>query len=195
LLLTKKENQGVDMACKILETEIQDLKIITPQVFADDRGYFFESYKFSEFDNIGFDAKIAQINQSFSHKNVVRGLHFQVGESAQAKLVRCLSGEIYDVAVDLRKSSPTFGKSFGIHLSSENKKMFYIPIGFANGFSTLSDSAEIIYNVFGGEYNSRAESGIRFDDQDLKIDWQVKNPIVTPKDLALPYLRDLKDFF
>ena len=183
------------MPCNVVETGINDLKIVEPRVFGDERGYFFEAYKFSEYCEKGIEGKIVQVNQSFSNENVVRGLHFQVGDSAQAKLVRCLSGEIYDVAVDLRKSSPTFGKVFGINLSAENKKMLYIPIGFAHGFSTLSKTAEIIYNVFGGEYNPAAESGIRFDDETLKIDWQVENPIVTEKDLALPYLRDLKTFF
>lgn len=183
------------MTFKITETTICDLKIIEPELFIDQRGYFFESYKFSEFcENIAGE-KIVQINQSFSHKNVIRGLHFQTGNGAQAKLIRCLSGEIYDVALDLRKSSSTFGKIFGINLSQKNKKMLYIPAGFAHGFSTLSKSSEIIYNVFGSEYNSSLESGVRFDDKDLKINWKVANPIINTKDLALPYLRDLKTFF
>lgn len=180
---------------KIINTEIADLKIIEPQIFKDERGYFFETYKFSEFLEEGISDKIVQINQSFSYQNVIRGLHFQVEPYGQAKLVKCLTGEIYDIAVDLRKSSPTFGKHFSINLSSENKKMLYIPIGFAHGFSTLSETAQVEYAVFGGEYNTQSESGIRHDDADLNIDWQVKNPIVSKKDEQLPLLKDSNRFF
>lgn len=183
------------MTFEILETGFSDLKIIEPKVFTDERGYFFESYKFTEFCENFVDGKIVQINQSFSRKNVVRGLHFQIGDSAQAKLVRCLSGEIYDVVLDLRKASTTFGRVFGLNLSQKNRKMIYIPVGFAHGFSTLSESAEIAYNIFGSEYNLSAERGVKFDDADLKIDWKVVNPIVSEKDLSLPYLRDLKTLF
>ncbi len=165
---------------------ISDLKIITPRLFKDSRGYFFESYKHSAFKEIGINDNFIQSNQSLSYKGVVRGLHFQIGNSAQAKLVRCLRGEVYDVAVDLRKNSPTFGQHFGINLSAENRAMLYIPIGFAHGFSVLSDEAEVFYNVSGGEYNPKSEGGIRFDDPSLAIDWKVSNPIVSEKDLLLP---------
>ncbi len=180
---------------KILNTEISGLKIIEPTVFADSRGYFFESYKASLFEENEIAGKIVQINQSFSTQNVIRGLHFQKSPHGQAKLVRCLSGEIYDVAVDLRKNSATFGQHFSINLSAENKKMLYIPIGFAHGFSTLSNEAEIQYLVFGSQYNKTAESGIKYNDETLKINWQVKDEVVSEKDLELPSFKDLKDFF
>lgn len=180
----------------IVETnQFSGLKIITPKLFKDSRGYFFETYKASAFKEFGLADDFIQTNQSFSFQNVVRGLHFQTGQSAQAKLVRCLRGEIYDVAVDLRKNSPTFGKFFGIHLSAENNVMFYIPVGFAHGFSVLSEEAEVSYNVSGGEYDQKSEAGIRFDDPSLAIDWKVKNPIVSDKDQILPFLNDLPNFF
>lgn len=175
--------------------EFSGLKIIEPKIFKDDRGYFFETYKASSFKEMGLADEFVQANQSFSIKGVIRGLHFQTAASAQAKLVRCLRGEIYDVALDLRKSSPTFGKYFGIILSAQNRQMFYIPKGFAHGFSTLSDEAEVLYNVSGGEYDPKSEGGVRFDDPEIAIDWQVKNPIVSDKDKILPFLKDLKNFF
>jgi len=180
---------------KIINTEIADLKIIEPQIFQDERGYFFETYKFSKFLEEGISDKIVQINQSFSNQNVIRGLHFQTSPYGQAKLVKCLSGEIYDVAVDLRKSSPTFGRHFGVNLSGENKKMLYIPVGFAHGFSVISAEARVEYAVFGAEYQPKAEAGIKFDNEDLNIDWKVKNPIVSVKDKILPALKDLKNLF
>ncbi len=179
----------------VTTNEFEGLKIIEPKLFKDGRGYFFETYKKTAFEQFGVADKIVQTNQSFSSQNVVRGLHFQTGKHAQAKLVRCLSGEIYDVAVDLRKNSPTFGQFFGINLSAQNHLMFYIPIGFAHGFSVLSNTAEVPYDVFGGEYNKESEAGIRFDDPILKIDWKVKDPILSDKDLLLPYFDDSKNFF
>ena len=183
------------MNFSVTNSSIKGLQIIEPKLFKDSRGYFFETYKTKAFKEFGIADELVQTNQSFSRKNVVRGLHFQTGKYAQAKLVRCLSGEIYDVAVDLRKDSPTFGKFFGINLSAQNHLMLYIPIGFAHGFSVLSNEAEVSYNVFGGEYNKESEGGIRFDDSTLKIDWKVKEPIVSDKDLILPFLNDLKNFF
>jgi dTDP-4-dehydrorhamnose 3,5-epimerase len=180
---------------KILNSEISGLKIIEPSVFADSRGYFFESYKSSLFAENEIAGQIVQINQSFSTKNVIRGLHFQKSPHGQGKLIRCLSGEILDVAVDLRKNSATFGQHFAINLSGENKKMLFIPIGFAHGFSTLSREAEIQYLVFGSQYNKEAESGVKYNDENLKINWQVSNEIVSEKDLELPSFTDLKDFF
>ena len=174
------------------ETAIEKLVILEPRAFEDSRGYFFESYKHSAFTDMGIKDPIAQSNQSRSQKNVVRGLHFQKGAFAQAKLVRCLQGVIYDVAVDLRKDSKTYGKHFGIELTSENRKMLYVPKGFAHGFSVLSESADVFYDVFGGEYNKESEGGIRFDDPDVDINWQVNNPIVSDKDLELPFLKDFK---
>jgi len=117
-------------------------------------------------------------------------MHFQVGPKQQSKLVRCIKGEIFDCVVDLRKSSKTFGKVFGINLSEENKLMLYVPEGFAHGFSVLSKEAEVSYKV-SAEYDPKSEQGIRFDDPDLAIDWKVKNPIVSSKDQILPFLKDL----
>lgn len=183
------------MNFNVTTNQFPGLKIIEPKLLKDERGYFFESYKSSSFKAFGIEDNFIQSNQSFSYRNVIRGLHFQTGKSAQAKLVRCIRGEIYDVVVDLRKSSPTFGKSFGINLSAENKIMFYIPIGFAHGFSVLSAEAEVFYDISGCEYDPKAEAGIRFDDPTLAIDWKIKNPIVSNKDKILPLLSDLKNFF
>ena len=180
---------------KINSTFIDGLKVVEPRAFEDNRGFFFESYKSSVFEGCGIEGKILQVNQSFSVKSVVRGLHFQKREYGQGKLVRCLSGEIYDVAVDLRKNSPTFGKYFGIDLTAENRLMLYIPVGFAHGFSVLSKTAEVSYDVFGAEYNKESEGGVRFDDPDLNIDWKVEGPIVSEKDLVLPFLKELKYHF
>jgi len=177
------------------ETGIEGLFTIEPKVFGDSRGYFFESYKSSDFKDLGIQGEIVQSNQSRSSKAVVRGLHFQIGEFAQAKLVRCLSGKIYDVAVDVRKDSKTYGQHFGIELSDENKLMLYIPKGFAHGFSVLSESADVFYDVFGGQYNKESEGGIRFDDPDLKINWQVEETVISSKDIELTFFKDLKSSF
>lgn len=174
------------------ETGIEGLFTIQPKVFEDSRGYFFESYKNSNFQEFGILENIAQSNQSRSTKGVIRGLHLQVGDFAQAKLVRCLSGEIYDVGVDLRPGSKTYSKHFGVKLSGDNKLMLYIPKGFAHGFSVLSQTADVFYDVFGGQYSKDHERGLRFDDSDLNIDWQVTDPIVSDKDLILPFLKDFK---
>ena len=191
----KKALNHKNMNFTVATNEISNLKIITPKIFRDSRGYFYETYKASSFKEFGLEDNFIQVNQSFSYQNVVRGLHFQTGKNAQAKLVRCSHGEIYDVAVDLRENSPTFGKYFGVNLSRENQLMLYVPIGFAHGFSVLSPEAEISYNVSGSEYNKEAEGGIRFDDPTLNIDWKINNPIVSEKDLILPFLKDLKTFF
>lgn len=175
------------------ETGIEGLFTIQPKVFEDSRGYFFESYKQANFQEFGIVETIAQSNQSHSCNGVIRGLHLQIGEFAQAKLVRCLSGEIYDVGVDLRPGSKTYGQYFGVKLSAQNKVMLYIPKGFAHGFSVLSQTADVFYDVFGGQYSKEHERGIRFDDPDLHIDWQVTNPIVSDKDLVLPFFKDFKD--
>lgn len=176
------------------ETGIKDLVVISPRVFNDDRGFFYETYKKSAFVELGIADEFIQGNQSYSKQGVIRGLHFQTGNSAQAKLVRCLKGEIYDVGVDLRKDSSTFGQYRAVKLSAENKKMLYIPIGFAHGFSVLSEDSEVFYSVSGGEYDPKSEAGIRFDDPDLAIDWGVKNPIVSGKDLELPFFKDYSGF-
>ncbi|MBU6339251.1 MAG: dTDP-4-dehydrorhamnose 3,5-epimerase [Rickettsiales bacterium] len=182
------------MNFEFIRNEFADLVVIKPRLFNDERGYFFESYKYSSFSEGLIKDNFVQDNNSYSKRGVVRGLHFQTSPKEQAKLVRCLRGEIYDCVVDLRKSSKTFGKVFGINLSAENNLMLYVPKGFAHGFSTLSEEAEVSYKV-SDEYCKESEQGIRFDDPDLAIDWKVKNPIVSEKDLVLPFFKDLKTFF
>jgi len=175
----------------IEKTPINDLVIVNPAVFQDSRGYFFEAYNQDRFSENGIDYKFIQDNQSFSKKGVIRGLHLQAAPYAQAKLVRVLEGEILDVAVDLRKESPTYGEHFSIKLSAENKKQLMIPHGFAHGFSVLSETASVLYKV-DQVYHKESERGIRYDDSTLNIDWQL-NPdevIVSDKDLMLPYFED-----
>ncbi len=170
------------------------LIIITPYVFNDERGFFAEVYRKDEFVKAGIKEDFIQDNHSRSTKGVLRGLHFQVDPHEQSKIVRCVRGEIFDAAVDLRKRSPTFGEWYGIVLSEENKKMFYIPKGFAHGFSTLSETAEVIYKV-DDLYSREDERGIRFDDPKLVIEWRVANPIVSSKDMALPKFDEEEEYF
>ena len=171
----------------IEKTFIEDLVIVSPSVFEDSRGCFFEAYNQAEFRENGIMYNFIQDNQSFSTKGVIRGLHLQISPFAQAKLVRVLQGEILDVAVDLRKDSPTYGQHFSVRLSAENKKQLMVPHGFAHGFSVLSDTASVMYKV-GQLYHKNSERGIRYDDPTLAIDWQInlKDVIVSEKDLVLP---------
>ena len=174
------------------QTPIQDLIIISPKVFNDERGYFFEVYNQAKFQENGIMYNFIQDNQSFSTKGVIRGLHLQINPFAQAKLVRVLQGEILDVAVDLRKNSPTYGQHFSVVLSADNKKQLMVPHGFAHGFSVLSETASVLYKV-DQLYHKDSERGIRYDDPTLAIDWQV-NPadvIVSEKDLILPGFKDI----
>ncbi|MEO0300671.1 MAG: dTDP-4-dehydrorhamnose 3,5-epimerase [candidate division WOR-3 bacterium] len=173
------------------ELEIDGLVLIKTKSFPDIRGYFFESYKESEFKNWGIKEKFKQDNISYSVKNTLRGLHFQRKPKEQAKLVRCIKGEIFDVACDLRKDSKTFGKWASVILSEENKNMLYIPKGFAHGFCVLSDYAILLYKV-SEEYYKELDAGIRWDDPDLDITWPIKNPILSDKDKNLPFLKDIK---
>jgi dTDP-4-dehydrorhamnose 3,5-epimerase len=168
-------------------TFIKDLVLLTPTVFEDERGYFFESYNKNKIADLGIHIDFVQDNQSFSRKGSLRGLHYQNPPFAQTKLVRVLQGEIMDVAVDLRKDSPTFGKHFGIVLSAENKKQLLVPQGFAHGFSVLSDTAVVSYKC-DQYYHKQSEGGIRFDDVTLRIDWgmDLAKAIVSEKDLILP---------
>jgi dTDP-4-dehydrorhamnose 3,5-epimerase len=171
----------------IEKTFIQDLVIITPRIFEDSRGYFFEAYNQAQFSDNGVNYQFIQDNQSFSKRGVIRGLHLQINPFAQAKLVRVLEGEILDVAVDLRKNSPTYGQHFSVVLSAENKKQLMVPHGFAHGFSVLSETASVLYKV-DQLYHKESERGIRYDDPTLAIDWQVnpKEVVVSEKDLVLP---------
>ena len=166
---------------KIIKTEIEGLLIIEPRVFEDERGYFFESWSKDAFENAGLDINFVQDNQSFSSKGVVRGLHFQNPPFAQGKLVRVLKGSVLDVAVDIRENSPTYGKYFSIHLSEENKTMFWIPPGFAHGFSTLEDNTIFSYKC-SGVYNKESEGSLLWNDTDLNINWKIDNPIISEKD-------------
>ena len=156
-----------------IETGIKDLFIIEPQIFEDSRGFFLESYNYNDFKEIGVENIFVQDNHSKSLKGVLRGLHFQKGEYSQAKLVRVLKGTVLDVAVDLRENSETFGKYFTVELSEKNKKMFFIPRGFAHGFLTLEDNTEFFYKC-DNFYNPQSEGGIIWNDVDLNIEWNLQ---------------------
>lgn len=166
------------------KTNIEGLLVLTPKIFKDNRGYFYESYNRNTFEKLGITADFVQDNESFSCKNTLRGLHFQKPPFAQAKLVRVLEGAVWDVAVDLRKDSETFGKWFGVELSAENKKQFFIPRGFAHGFSVLTPTVKFAYKC-DNFYNKESEGAIIFDDKDLNIDWKIdlSQAILSDKDL------------
>lgn len=180
----------------ITETPIPDLKVITPRIFEDKRGYFFESYNKKKYQEAGIDIPFVQDNQSRSVYGVIRGLHFQMNPKAQTKLVRVLEGKIYDVAVDIRMGSPTYGKWYGIELSAENKKLLLIPKGFAHGFSVLGDNATVMYKC-DEFYAPDVDSGIRFDSKILNINWLVPSDkiIVSEKDLELPDFSSMNNNF
>lgn len=177
-------------------TDIPGLLIFEPKVIADSRGYFFESYNESIFQQQGLNIRFVQDNQSFSSYGVIRGLHYQLEPHAQVKLVRVLQGSILDVAVDIRKGSSTYGKVFSVELSAENKKQLLIPEGFAHGFSVLSETAEIMYKC-SGLYNKESEGGIIYNDPALNIDWKVPQDkmLVSDKDKVLPKLEECKNNF
>ena len=177
---------------KINKTFIEDLLIIESQLFKDERGFFYESYNKNNLDiNIVF----VQDNESKSYKGVIRGLHFQAPPFEQTKLVRCVSGNILDVAVDLRTNSKTYGKSFSIELSSENNKQLFVPKGFAHGFQVLSEIAIVSYKV-DNYYNPDSDSGLIWNDKDLSIDWNLDlKPILSKKDLKLISFKELKSPF
>lgn len=169
-----------------------DVTLITPKVFGDSRGFFMESYQKSTFVNNGIKDDFNQDNHSKSTKGVLRGLHYQTNPKAQAKLVRCSNGKIFDVAVDIRKNSPSFGKWVGEILSEENKNMLYIPAGFAHGFVVLSDEAELLYKAT-NEYSPENDRGIRWNDPDINIDWGIDfEPLISEKDSKQPFLKDIK---
>ena len=181
---------------KIEETFVKDLLIVEPTVFGDERGYFFESYSKTKFEDLGINIDFVQDNQSFSKKGTLRGLHYQNPPFAQTKLVRVLEGEIIDVAVDLRKYSPTYGKAFSVLLSAENKKQLLVPQGFAHGFSVISETASVMYKC-DQFYNKASEGGIKFDDPSLNIDWgmDLKDAIVSEKDQILPFIENCNSLF
>ena len=173
------------------EQRIKDIVLIKPKVFGDNRGFFMETYKKSDFCANGIDVEFNQDNHSKSTKGVLRGLHYQKAPFGQTKLVRCVKGRIYDVAVDIRRNSPTFGKYIKVELTEENKHMLYIPESFAHGFVTLSDEAELIYKA-SGEYNPEAEGGVLWSDEDINIDWGIDfEPILSEKDKIQPKLKEI----
>jgi dTDP-4-dehydrorhamnose 3,5-epimerase len=179
-----------------IETGFRDLKVFEPKVFADSRGYFFESYNENVFKAEGINTNWLQDNESLSGYGVLRGLHYQLNPFAQAKLVRVVLGEVLDVVVDIRKGSPTFAKHYKIRLSADNKKQLYIPRGFAHGFAVLSDTAIFQYKC-DNFYSKESEGGIIFNDGELQIDWEfdVTKAVVSEKDIALPALADCKNNF
>jgi len=178
---------------EIIKTTIQDCVVIKPAIFNDARGYFFESFNAQRFNEAtGLNVQFVQDNQSQSTYGVLRGLHFQNGEHAQAKLVRVLKGEVLDVAVDLRPNSPTYGHYESVILSEENKLQFFVPRGFAHGFVVLSESAEFFYKC-DNYYNKQSEGGLHYADPALNIDWKVpaNSLLVSEKDAILPFLSDI----
>ncbi|MCX7861800.1 MAG: dTDP-4-dehydrorhamnose 3,5-epimerase [Bacteroidales bacterium] len=172
---------------RVVKTPIEGLLVVEPSIYYDNRGYFFESYNEKVFRDIGIYEKFVQDNESYSTYGVIRGLHYQIEPFAQAKLVRVSKGKVWDVAVDLRKNSPTFGKWFGIELNDENKRMLFIPRGMAHGFSVLSDTAIFIYKC-DNFYHKDSERGICFNDEHLNIDWKLPSDkyIISDKDKQLP---------
>jgi dTDP-4-dehydrorhamnose 3,5-epimerase len=177
-----------------IETNLKGCFIIEPKIILDERGYFMESFNEKTFqEKVQQDVHFVQDNQSYSTKGVVRGLHYQTGNHAQAKLVRVLSGEVLDVAVDIRPDSPTYGQHVSIVLSGENQKQFFVPRGFAHGFLVLSEAATFFYKC-DNYYNKESEGGIIYNDVALKIDWQysTKNLIISEKDILLPSLENAK---
>jgi dTDP-4-dehydrorhamnose 3,5-epimerase len=179
---------------EIEKTGIEGLLILHPRIFRDERGYFYESFNRIEFLKEGLTIDFSQDNQSFSVKNVLRGLHFQNPPYEQGKLVSVVSGSALDVAVDIRKNSPTYGKHFSILLSEENNKIFWIPPGFAHGFITLEDDTRFMYKCT-KNYNKESEGGIIWNDPMLGIDWETIEPLVSDKDKVLPAFKNLISWF
>ena len=181
---------------KFIKTEIPDVYIIEPSVFGDNRGYFLESFNQEKFEENVFPIKFVQDNESKSSRGVLRGLHFQKPPFAQAKLVRCIEGCVIDVAVDIRKGSPTYGKHVSVELSGENKRQLFVPRGFAHGFSVLSETAVFAYKV-DNIYAPAFDSGIRYDDKELNVDWGLKEEEVqlSAKDIDLELFKDLETPF
>lgn len=173
---------------KLIKTKLDEVYIIEPEVFGDERGWFFESY--SKIKTPEIDCEFIQDNHSYSsQKGILRGIHFQNGEHVQAKLVRCVKGAVLDVAVDLRKSSPTYKQWVSVELSAENKKQFFIPCGFGHGFVTLTDEVEFVYKT-DNYYNYESDRSIIWNDSELAIDWGITTPILSQKDATAVPLKD-----
>jgi len=176
---------------KTTETGIPGLLVVEPQVFTDERGWFFEAHSAAKFASLGIEPGVTQINHSSSKQGVLRGLHFQAPPHDQTKLVRCVRGSLFDVAVDIRRGSPTFGKWFGVELTADNKKMLYVPSGFAHGFYALTD-CEMVYLCGRSGYDKAAEGGLRYDCPDIGIAWPFAGtPMVIARDAAFPTLKEL----
>jgi len=178
----------------VIETKLKGVVVLQPKVFEDARGYFYESYNANLFRNAGLDLNFVQDNQSLSQKGVLRGLHFQNNPWAQGKLVRVIKGSVFDVAVDIRKSSATYGQWFGLELNETNKTMLYIPQGFAHGFATLEDNTIFSYKCT-NFYNKASEDCLLWNDPDIGIDWNIANPLLSEKDLQGKRLKDFVSLF
>lgn len=178
----------------IIKTKINDLILIQPKINLDERGYFFESYQKNKFKDIGIDIDFIQDNESKSHKGVLRGLHFQIKPFDQGKLVRVINGSVIDVAVDIRKKSLTYGKWFKVLLSEHNKTMMWIPSGFAHGFITIENNTIFQYKCT-NYYDKFSERTILWNDEDLNIDWEFENPIISDKDMKGIFFKDLDIYF
>jgi dTDP-4-dehydrorhamnose 3,5-epimerase len=178
---------------EIIECKLPDVRLIKPRVFGDERGFFSETYRRSVYEAAGIVGEFIQDNHSRSGQNIARGMHFQIGRGA-AKLVRCGRGAIYDVVVDIRRGSPTYGQWEGFELTDENMHVLYCPVGFAHGFCTLSEIADVMYKQ-DGYYADRTERGIKFDDPDVAIQWPIPASELTTseRDLNAPLLRDIAD--
>jgi len=182
------------MEAKFEKLNLEGLLLITPQVFEDERGFFLERFRDEWFEKQGIDVKFVQDNHSKSCKGVLRGLHYSIAPHSQGKLVWVAYGEIFDVAVDLRQNSPSFGRWESAILSADNKKMLFMPAGFAHGFQTLSETADVLYKI-SDYYYQEFDKGIRWNDPDIAIAWPIDKPIVSEKDKTHPVLKDAKDLF
>lgn len=179
---------------KIIETGFKGLFALEPDVFEDQRGYFFEAWNYERFKQYGLDVNFVQDNQSMSGANVLRGLHFQLPPWEQGKLVRVISGSVLDVALDLRKAEPTYGQYFKYHISAQKKNMLWLPPGFAHGFLTLEENTIFFYKC-SQIYNKESEASIAWFDPQLNIDWGIENPIVSEKDKNAPLFKDFNSPF
>lgn len=178
---------------KVIKTEVLDVYIIEPDVFGDKRGYFMESWSKQKMEDAGLFYDFVQDNQSYSSvKGTIRGLHFQKGKHSQAKLVRCTKGAVLDVAVDIRKGSPTYKKWVAVELSAENMRQFMIPRGFAHGFMTLTDEVQFLYKA-DNLYNFESEGSVRWNDPEIGVTWGIDNPIVSDKDAEAPFFDDVNN--
>lgn len=179
---------------EVIETKLKGVLVLQPKVFEDARGYFFESYNENLFKQAGLHLNFVQDNQSLSQKGVLRGLHFQNIPHAQGKLVRVITGAVFDVAVDIRKSSPTYGQWFGMELNEKNKTMMYIPEGFAHGFATLQDNTIFSYKCT-NFYNKASEDCLLWNDPDIGINWNLENPLLSEKDLQGKRIKEFVTLF